>query len=836
MRWLAAVALLPLFAQEPLPEDRGAAGLWQSLRQLQTTARVLHITAHPDDEDGPTITMLARGRGASVTLLSLTRGESGANAVTGDFFDRLGVLRTTELLEAARRYGVDVRFTRAVDYGYSKNVAETFRQWDRRAVLRDMVAVIRGVKPHVILSRWSGTPRDGHGNHEAAGILAQEAFAAAGDPNAFPELLTEGLLPWQPLKLYSGNRNALDEWTLRLEHGAVDPVLGLSYSQLARQGLRRHRSQGAGAAAARPCPTFSYYKLLASRVGEAAREQDMLERLDVSLSRWPALQSAVQAAAAAYLPANPAACAPHLSRALAAVEEALPNRPDPSLPVKRAQLLRALELSLGLTLEARVEPRNPVSGPFSSFRPAETFSLAVPGQTFIVAVKLHGATPSTITFRAAEGIHIKPLEDGRFQVTVGARAPYTRAFWHRESIRETTYRFTEPARANFPDSELPLIATVSYSAGESRGTIEQPVMVSILEGGLERLLPLRIGPPVAVRIATEAGILPRAANRYPLRVAVKSHVDGPAAGVVRLRLPVGWRSEPEMRSFAFDKEKEEAIFGFEVLAPAQRADGEVLLEATASYKGQDYTDGFDEFSTPGGDRIYLASPARHKVRTVDVKIASNLRAAFIAGSGDDVPEGMRQLGVSVEMLDADAIATADLSRYNVIVAGIRAYAVRPELRAHNQRLLDFVASGGVYIVQYNTPEFDKNFGPYPYTMGRNPEEVSEEDSPIEILAPADQVFHFPNLISLADFEGWVEQRGSKFWTTWDPRYTALLATHDSGQPPQKGGWLTARHGKGLYVYCAYAWYRQLPYAVPGAARLFANLISLGSPDSPWRKQ
>jgi LmbE family N-acetylglucosaminyl deacetylase len=809
MRWLICILALPLFAAETLPEDRGAAGLWRSLLQLQTTARVLHIAAHPDDEDGPTLTWLARGRGADVTMLSLTRGESGANLVTGDFFDRLGALRTVEFLRAAQYYGANVFFTRAVDYGYSKNVAETFRQWDRAAVLKDVVVVIRTVKPHIILSRWSGTPRDGHGNHEAAGILAQEAFTLAADPN----YITEDLAPWKAEKLYIGNRNPLDESTVKVEHGMVDPLLGRSYSQFAREGLRWQRSQGAGAATARPGASSSFYR----RPNFAGKEATFFDGLDTSISKYPVLAKHIHEAVQAFRIDNPKATAPHLVAALRTMREMDELTPD--LPAKHRQLQQALALALGLQAEARVDPKVPIAGPFSAFRPAETFSVAVPGQTFSVTVKLHGAAIEKVEFLGA--LSTKETEPGRYQVTVPPTTSQTKAHWRRNNVRETAYQI---GGAPFyqPNATPPLIARITYKDGE----IETPVLVSPLDTlGVEKLKPLAVGPPIAIKFATEAGILPLSKSNYEVQVTVSTNVDNRAAGTVKLNLPSGWTSEPGEGKFAFEKEKDEAFVKFRLQAPANRAAGEVKIEALATYNGQTYTQSFDEITQPGYDSVYVSTPARHAIRSLDVKVKPGLKVGYVTGTGDDVPEGLRQLGVPTDILDTSKLASADLNQYTTILLGIRAYAVRADVRTYNQRLLDFVKNGGTLIVQYNTPEFDKNYGPYPYSMGRNPEEVSEEDSPVTILEPRDPVFNTPNKITAKDFDGWVEQRGSKFLTTWDPHYKALLETHDTGQLPQKGGWLVARHGKGQYIYCAYAWYRQLPYAVPGGVRLFANLIS-----------
>ncbi|MBM3788118.1 MAG: PIG-L family deacetylase [Acidobacteria bacterium] len=805
MRRFILFAVLPLAAVEPLPEDRGAPGLFRALKRLQTTARVLHVVAHPDDEDAATVTYLSRGVGADVAILSLTRGESGANLITGDFFDRLGLLRTFEFERAAQYYGASLRFTRSVDYGYSKNVAETFRKWDRRAVLRDVVREIRLYRPHVVLSRWQGTPRDGHGNHEAAGLLAREAFAAAADPAAFADL---GLPVWQASKLYSDNRNALDDWTVRVEHGVVDPLLGRSYSQFGREGYRMHRSQGAGAASARPGPSFSYYKLLASTVGDAAKEASFLERIDVAAKGEFA--SRIAEARRVFDLQNPGACVPALTAALRTGE--------------RSGLVRhALALALGLQLEVRVDPK--LAGPVSPFRAAETVARVVPGQTLGVTVKLHGAVPRRTTITGPANLEVKDLGDGKFSVRLPEGTPHSVVPWRRESVHETAYRWDAKHEA------APWIATVTYDVNGVESQITAPVLVTQIDPlGVEKLKPVAVAPPIAVKFSAEFGVLPLTASEYELRCNVTSNVDGQAAGTVRLALPSGWSSEAV--SFALEREREEATLRFRIQAPPGRSASETAVRAVAEYKGREYSESFEEI----GESIYMAVPARHVIRSVDVRVSPGLRTGYVMGTGDDVPEGLRQLGVPVEMLDASALASGDLGRYSTILLGIRAYAARADVKTYNARLLQYVANGGVLVVQYNTPEFDRNFGPFPYTMGRNPEEVSEEDSPVEMLNRKDPVFLTPNRITNDDFKDWVEQRGSKFLTSWDPRYTPLLETHDTGQAQQKGGWLVARHGKGLYVYCAYAWYRQLPYAVPGAVRLFANLVSLGAKESAWRER
>ena len=277
---------------------------------------------------------------------------------------------------------------------------------------------------------------------------------------------------------------------------------------------------------------------------------------------------------------------------------------------------------------------------------------------------------------------------------------------------------------------------------------------------------------------------------------------------------------------------EESTLDFRFAAPRSRL---TTIDAIATVDGREYREDFQAIGQPGTEYVYLAPPAKHAIRDVNVEVSKNIRVGYVMGTGDSVPSAFEQLNVPYDLLSAEAIASGDLSQYSTILLGIRAYAARPELRKHNARLLDYVAKGGVLVVQYNTQEYDGNFGPYPYQMTARAEEISEEDAPVEMLDPSDPVFQSPNKIDVHDFHGWVEQRGSKFLSMWDSRYKPLLASNDAGQSPQRGGWLVARHGQGLYIYCAYAWYRQIPYAVPGAFRIFANLISLGDREAAWRK-
>jgi LmbE family N-acetylglucosaminyl deacetylase len=787
-----------VLAVETLPEDRGPAALWQSLKRLQTPARVLYVTAHPDDEDPALLTYLSRGLGLQVTMLVLNRGEGGANVVSGDFFEALGALRTVEMLRAAQAYGVEVRFTRAVDYGYSKTIDEAFRSWNQNDLLADVVAITRQVKPHIVISRFNDSARDGHGHHQAAGRLAKLAFAAA--PAG----------AWRPLKLYTGNWREGEAVTLKIDTGAYDPLLGRSYAQIGRDGYRWHRSQGMAANVARPGPVYSYLK----REDSSQPETSLLDGISL-----PAPSPQVLAAAKAFDALHPERCAPYLAQA---IQSAPPQ--DPSLP----ELSRALALSLGLEFEALVEPDNPPTGPFALFRPIETITVAQPGQPFKARLTLHqrGAERVDSVEYGLQGpfLATQGTEAGTFAVQVLENAPPTVAAWSRASVRDSFYRLSDPAHAGLPLPQSAIGAVAHFTYRGARATLRSELEST--SGAVRQ--PLVIAPPVSVQFDSACGFARLGQKEYQVAVTVTNFSPGPVAGQLRLSLP----SVPP-QSFQFSKTGDRAKLTFRFPLPENL--GAISIGATATVAGRSYDSSFEPIRQPGLRVAYLGRPAAHALRAADLRYSPDLRVGYIMGSGDEVPEALRQFGIPVTLLDANALASADLSRFSAILVGIRAYAVREDLKAHNQRLIDYAKAGGNVVVQYQTQEYDRNYAAFPYSQGRGAEEVSEEDAPVTLLEPNHPAFQRPNRITPADFSGWVEQRGSKFFTTWDAAWTPLLETHDQEQAPQKGVCLVSQPGKGFYSYCSLAFYRQLPFAVPGAARLLVNLLSLNSVSSGGAK-
>ncbi len=866
---------------QEIVENQNAAAVWQALLRLRTTVTVLHTTAHPDDENEALLAWLSRGQGVRTGLLTLTRGEGGANLMGPELFDALGVLRTEELLAAGRYYGVDQFFTRVVDFGFSKRLDETLEKWGRETVLRDVVRVIRMYRPDIIISRFRGDPSDGHGNHQAAGVITREAFRAAADPNRFPEHFAEGLRPWQAKKLYLApfrfGGDDREPPTVEIETGTYDPLLGRTYREIGREGLSRQRSQGAGQARAPRGSSRVALRLVDTVLPKVERETSLFEGLDTSwlgleklaapaLDLRPELaevQALVDEALASFDARHPWTIAPQLisglrrTRALierverASFEEGAKDHLLFLLRNKEREFMEAMNRALGLAFDVLVDPGEEGEGfPGNSQRTwlRETFSVAIPGQRFTMTATATNRSPMRIepveiAVRAPQGWRVRllwqelrPLDRNdqaraRFEVTVPEDAEYTRPYWSRASeYHDAVYTIHKPEFLNLPWPPPDVVGVFTYRLDGVTFTLTQPAQTVFVDRpwGEQRRL-LMVAPPVSVTVSPRIGIIPLGVTRlpYPLRVEVRNNVKGTAEGKVRLRVPMGWMVSPREATFRFTHEGEVQTFTFQLSVSRVEAGKSYHVHAVAEYHGKEYTEGYQVIAYRELEPRHLYRPATIELRAADVKVAPGLRIGYVMGVGDHVPEALTQLGVAVRQLGPSDLASGDLDAFDAIVIGIRAYAVREDLKAYNRRLLDYVERGGVLIVQYQTQEFDAApFGPYPYLLGARAEEVSEEDAPVTILDPTHPIFTWPNRITGADFEGWVEERGSKFMTQWDARYQPLLMSHDRGQEPQRGGMLAARYGRGTYLYAAYAFYRQLPAGVAGAYRLFANMISL----------
>ncbi len=861
---------------EPLPQETGAAGLKLMLRRLGTTGRLMQVDAHPDDEDGGMLTLESRGRGVSTLLMTLTRGEGGQNKLGSNLFDVLGVVRTLEVLAADRYYGVEQRFSRVADFGYSKTPEETFQKWQGHDVaLGDIVRVIRTFRPDVLIARFSGTERDGHGHHQASAMLTKEAFRAAGDPSRFPEQIKEGLQPWQPKKLYIGNvcgfgASTCDpaNYTVKLNTGKEDPLLGMSYVQFAVEGLRHQESQGLGGISVPKGDRFAFYKLVDSVIespkDKDGHEQDFFDGIDTSLpglasrlgeeekkvpwlrGRLEEIQGKIDTAERAGTDAEVLDASLVAARELnARLFNEVPGSElsDQAKGYLRLQLLQRLFLiRYARALASGAKLSVVVDAPVGA-TPDHAF-MAVPGEAFEATAKfstpkMQGAQ-ANVRLQLPEGwtfeVVKKELLDNdvvvRFRVQVPSDARITRPYWHRNDPERDTLNLIDEARYQglpFPwppvDAEASIddeplanaVCMVRYK--DSAGTVsERPLAVApafsvLLEPG-EQVIATKDRPPLALKADVESN--------------VKSK-DRRATGTLQLGAPAGWRRKPEQASLAFDSEHAKRQFDFKVI-PETQGEGRTEIYGTFNNGQESYKEGYSVVTRDDLGTFYYYQPAVQRVSIVDVKIPKDLRVGYVMGAGDDIPTVLQQIGMDVTLIPAEKLATGDLSKYQTIVLGIRAYDTQKDVIANNKRLLDFVQAGGRLIVQYNTLGYtaaagDFNSGkytPYPATLSRA--RVSVEEAPVKILDPANPIFHSPNEIMQKDFDGWVQERGLYFMSQWDKNFTPLLESHDPGEGEQKGGLLVAHYGKGTYIYTGYAFFRQLPAGVPGAVRLFVNLI------------
>ncbi|HZD31409.1 MAG TPA: PIG-L family deacetylase [Candidatus Angelobacter sp.] len=872
----------PWVDTKPLAVDTGLVGLKLTLRRLHTTARLIHTVAHPDDEDGGMLTLESRGRGVSALQLTLNRGEGGQNKVGSNLLDELGILRTLELLGADRYYGVEQRFTRVADFGFSKTPEETFEKWGGHDVaLADMVRIIRTFRPDVICTRFQGAARDGHGNHQASGIMTREAFRAAADPTKFPEQIREGLQPWQAQKLYMDNVRANEDWNVELDTSQDDPLLGESYVKFAWKGLQHQLSQGAGGWTLTEGRRTSYYKMIDSALPgtpvSTTHEKDFFDGIDTSL---PALASRLGADAAKvpWLRSQLEQVAKLVEEASVAAEKNPQDSGKPLLAglgitrdliakveasqlgaVEKSDLLVELRTkeqqfeqaaNLAYSLDMGIGPGTPDGRPmaeeFETSNGKVLAAVITAGKTFLLLAKLHnGSTvPMDIKQFALDvpmGWHYELFMDKvpsriapgegcalTFRVTPPPNAQPTKAYFHRgDPETDAIYQIDQPEYVTLPLPPPPVTARVVYAIGGQEGVIRAVARTPVHSTkGDVWSMPLAVTPAFSVQATPTTQIIRASADpSADLSVVVRGNVDHSSA-VVKPQVPKEWKAEPASQDVDFAKSGEHDL-QFRI-SPDGAAEGRYVVRATATSEGREFSEGYTLVTRPDIGGFFYYQPAAQRTAIVDVKVPSGLKIGYIMGAGDDIPTVLRQLGLDVTLLTPDEVEHGDLQRFGTIVLGIRAYDTRDDVKKNNQRLLDYAHNGGTLMVQYNTEPANFNPGNYtPHPAQLSRARVSVEESPITVLDPKCPAFHYPNVITASDFNGWVQERGLYFMDKWDDQYTPLLASNDPGEDPQKGGLLVARVGKGYYLYNGYAFFRQLPFGVPGAIRLYVNLLSVG---------
>lgn len=846
--------------------DRGAAGLGQKLKRLQTTASAMHTAAHPDDEDSGLLATLARGYNARVSYLSLTRGEGGQNVIGPELFESLGIIRSEELLQARRLDGGDQFFTRFMEYGFSKKREEAARIWGEKEVLGDMVRAIRLYRPLVIISRFSGTPADGHGQHQLAGYLTPLAYKAAADPSQYPEHLQEGLRPWQAKKLYmsqSFQPNPNNVPSLTVPTGGYDPLLGRSYYEIASEGRSQHKSQEMGSIEHRGVQN-SGIRLLDSKVGSAEGEKGVFDGVDTTikgiakltensenalLKKLDELQSTAEDSWSKYNAYKPQDIIPTLAKGVRISKEAIASTNNPEtqfmLKVKHKDFQDALQMAAGVVVDALSSTETVVAGdtfPVSVkvFAP-EVSGLKVIGADLKVPQGWNSESTSEPKPAATQGFRTRS-EQGLgayyFNVTASANATPTQPYWLENQRQSFTFNWNSAAmEKNMPFQSPLATAEVKMSVGGEEIIVTTPVeyrFADDIRGELRR--DLNIVPMVTVSYDSNLIIAPTSNKTQQKRVvmSVTNNASKETSGNVSLALPSGWTSSPASKDFTLKAKGEKTAVVFDVNIPANAKVGSYDLQANAKVGSQTYGQTMYEVAYPHIQTHRRYAPAIVSAKVVDLKIAP-VQVGYVMGTGDRVPEAIKLLGLNVSMLGETELSTGDLSKFDTIVIGIRASQVRPDFVANNGRLLEYVRNGGTLIVQYQQQEYVReNMLPFPAKMEavvNGTQRVSnvrvvDENAPVKILVPEHPVFNYPNKIVESDWSNWVQERNLYSLTGLDPQYTALLSSQDEGEPEVTGGLVYAKIGKGNFVYNSYSFFRQLPTGNPGAYRLFANLLSL----------
>ncbi len=856
------------FENRKVALDQGAAGLGQAIEKLGVIGSVLHTGAHPDDEDSALLAYLARGRQARTAYLSLTRGDGGQNLIGPELYDALGVIRTEEMMAARRLDGAEQFFTRAYDFGFSKKREEALSRWDRSVVLGDIVRVIRTFRPLVIVSAWRGTPEDGHGHHQAAGFLTAEAFKAAADASQFPEQIAEGLRPWQAKKLYvrvSGRRQQGREpepYTLMINTGEFDPLLGRSYYEIAMEGRSQHRSQDQGALENRG-PQYSYLRLVESSVGRPEKEKDIFENIDASLpgiARFagahenelkPQLEDIQKAASEAREKFNPFALAAVSDiiagglkkiRALRAelgrmkLSEVEYYETDRLLKAKESDFSAALAKSNGLVIDCIADDE--------AVTPGQTFDVKVTSyadrNSSHIASNLVGRKGWTITREKDESKTIdgRVVVEANFKVTVPADAEITGPYWLKHERNGDLFVPGPGGSGIEPQSAPVLIAEVEFQMEGERVTAREAAKYRYADKALGEIRrDVKVAPAVSISIQPRNLLFPVSTTPQEREVTVSltNNIRGPVSGTVGLEGLENWKASPEAVKFQLEREGERAAFQFKVRVASSTGEESRDIYAYARAAGHEYREGYQTVAYPHIEPRLLYHTAKAASKVIDVKVAPGLKVGYIEGAGDDFANALTRMNVDVKTIDGRELAQGDLSRYDVIVTGIRVYEMRPDVIANNNRLLDYVKNGGTLIVQYNKNEFaDKNLAPFPVKMNRSPDRVTDERAEVTLLDASHPLFNFPNKITPKDFEGWIQERGAYFLAEWDKQFKPLMASNDAGEQPKAGGALIARYGKGTYIYTAYAWFRQLPEGHRGAYRLIANMVSLPKAKQPAR--
>jgi len=812
------------FAQTD-PAYRQAGGVMNSselklaLNKINTLGSVLYIAAHPDDENNGLLAYFAKGRLLRTGYLSITRGDGGQNLIGSEQGDLLGVVRTQELLAARRVDGAEQFFTRAIDFGFSKSADETFNFWGKQKILSDVVWVIRNFRPDVIVTRFHGTKEDGHGNHTASEILAAEAFKLAGDPTAFPEQL-QYVKPWQPKRiLWNAWLPALERSKadisklLKADAGVYNPLLGKSYTEIAAESRSMHKTQGFGSS-----PQLGESVNYFMPISGAKANNDILDGINLT---WNRLQGGervgrlLEEANKKFNPENPAEIIPALLKAYKEMDKV---NDDYWVTLKKKELLEIIRSCSGIYIEST----------------ASDYS-AAPGTEIKVTSEIINRSKFPFTLKRIEttaqinekDINQSLQKDVLTKVYTSVKIPedteYSQPYWLKEKPGLGAYIINDQLSIGKGENDPTLRATFEISAGDQTLQFTTPVVYKWNDPVAgEQSRPFIIVPPVAINIGNKDYLFP-SDKENKITVTLIANSDN-INGSLKLNLPDGWKADELQKDFSLAHKHDELPVTFTISPPISSSNAEFSIEAHVN--NQTIHQGMISLTYSHIPTQALFPPAEAKLIRLNVnKVVSNI--GYIMGPGDDIPPSLTELGYNVTLLSDKDIESGNLSKYDAIITGVRAYNTRRELLNGQPKLLDYVKNGGTLVVQYNK-NFDlvtDNIGPYPFHIST--QRVTDETSKVTFLDPASPLLNYPNKISETDFDNWIQERGIYFADQWDSHYKTLIACNDPGEDSLKGGILYTKYGKGIFIYTGYVWFRELPSGVPGAYKIFVNLISAG---------
>jgi LmbE family N-acetylglucosaminyl deacetylase len=831
-RWMAIVlacsTAIPAASAQSLPDAV------QAIHKARVTTRILYVTAHPDDETAALLAYLSRGLYADVALLTITRGQGGQNAIGPEQDAPLGVVRTTELLAADSHYGTHQFFTRAVDPGFSKSPERTMKIWGDRVPLEDMVRVIRTYRPQVVINGWGGV-HFGHGQHQASGILTPQAISDAADPTKFPEQIAEGLPAWKvSLELRPGSFGFGPATTSTAPGGValpvndVSPLWGQSYVEMGMEGHAQHRSQGTPSFFGNP-----FFRRLPTLIVEHGQDggggfdpKELAESISSLADRYAQWQSV-------------------MAPALAAADQNLVAASKSALELDRASAASSLAKA-GKEIAGL---RQKIASAGGSDSAAATWELDQLTKRIDAALVDDVALPvDTLASRhelvAGEDFKVdvnfldKPATEAKWmvdqsslQLPEGWTAKLDDA-----DAQGRNYHFTvsiptgakppsSPSDAVLPFPPALVTLRLRMQVDAYDFTYEKAVESAEAKTTAIVIYPLELVPAVTMTVEPAQVMVPekRAAAPVDLLARVRYHGTKPAAVSIGLDAPQDWSSAP-VPSLNF-KQAGDQLVRYVVKAPARIAPGAYALHPYAKLGEQTFRTSVEPIPTLATRN--WSQPDDVWVHVLDLTVPAGLHIGYIAGDNDVLPESLRQVGIQVDLLDEVALAFGDLGRYDAIVVGIRAYELRPDAMAANPRLLDYVQNGGTLLVLYERDFAWAKLLPAPFRaeMAASAVRVTDQNSPVRLLVPDSPLLNSPNKITLDDFKGWEQERGLYFWSTWDPRYQAVLGLRDPGEGEATGGLVYARDGKGVYIYTGLSFFRELPDGVPGAYRLFVNLLS-----------